>query len=62
MTKFLPLTIIAIFSNLSPMITVVMAYMILKEKLKCFEMIIMILSLGAVITYAIFPASNEDKN
>ena len=44
------------------MVTVVMAYMILKERIKGFEMFIMILSLGAVITFALFPAANEDAS
>ena len=52
---------IAIISNLGPSVTVVLAYMILKEKIKGFEMVIMFLSLAATIVFSIFGNSKEDK-
>ena len=51
--KFLPLTIIAVTANLAPIITVVIAFLVLKEKVKNFEIIIMILSLAAIIVFVL---------
>ena len=48
--KFLPLTLIAIVNNMSPLITVVLAYFFLKEKLKLFEIVMIILTVGGVFT------------
>ena len=50
---YLPLTIIAVTANLRPIITVVLAYFILKEKVKNFELVIMILSLGAILLFVL---------
>ena len=50
---------IAIISNLGPTVTVVLAYMILKEKIKGFEMVIMFLSLGATVVFSIWGDSNQ---
>ena len=60
-TKYLPLTVIAIISNLGPSVTVVLAYMVLKEKIKGFEMVIMFLSLAATIVFSLFGNAKEDK-
>ena len=49
-TKFLPLTFIAIVNNMGPLVTVVLAYFILKENLKCFEIVMITLSVGGVVT------------
>ena len=48
MTKFLPLTVIAIVNNMGPLVTVILAYFILKEKLKCFEMVILVMTVAGV--------------
>ena len=39
---------------MQPLVTVVMAYLILKEKMKRFEVIIMILSVSAIIVFSVF--------
>ena len=61
-TKYLPLTIIAIINNLQPLLTVVLAYMILKEKIKKFEVVMITLSVGAVIVFSVFGAGSETKS
>ena len=53
-TKYLLLTVIAIIESMQPLVTVVMAYLILKEKMKRFEVIIMILSVTAIILFSVF--------
>ena len=58
-TKYLPLTVIAIINNLGPLATVILAYIILKERLKAFEMVVMLISLGTVITFSLF--DSDDK-
>lgn len=55
-TKYLPITIIAIINNLQPLVTVVLAYMILKETIKRFEVLMIILSVAAVVVFSIFGA------
>ena len=49
-TKFLPLTLIAIVNNMGPLVTVVLAYFILKENLKLFEIVMITLTVGGVVT------------
>ena len=53
LSKYLPLTFIAVFGNLGPVFTVLLAYLILKESIKCFELIILLLSLAAVLTFSV---------
>lgn len=48
MTKVLPLTLIAIINNMGPLVTVILAYFILKEKLKTFEVVILLLTVAGV--------------
>jgi len=60
LTKYLPLTVIAIISSLGPMVTVVMAYILLKERVARFEMVILLLSLVSILAFSLFPASGED--
>ena len=43
--KYLPLTIVSIVSNLTPILVVVMAYLILKETILRFDLIMMLLTL-----------------
>ena len=61
-TKFLPLTLIAVINNLNPPCVVVLAYFVLNEKLKAFEMILLVLTVVAVLIFACFgdTSSSED--
>lgn len=43
--KYLPLTIVSVISNLTPIVVVVLAYLILKEKIKSFDLVMMLLTL-----------------
>ena len=51
---------IAIFGGLGPLFTVMLAYLILKESIKCFELIILLLSLAAVLSFSILGKSEND--
>ena len=42
------------------MVTVVMAYILLKERVARFEMVILLLSLVSILAFSLFPASGED--
>lgn len=53
-TKFLPLTLIAIVNNMSPLITLVLAFFILKEKIKKFEILMIVLTVAGVVTVIVF--------
>jgi len=53
-TKYLPLTIIAIVNNMGPMITVVLAFCLLKERLKLFDVVCLVLTVGGVLIVVIF--------
>ena len=44
-TKFIPLTIISIVSNLAPIVVVVLAFLILKEVIRKFDLAMMLLTL-----------------
>ena len=57
--KYLPMTIIAIVNNLSPLIAVVLAYLILKEKLRLFEIVMLILTLAGIFVVVIYGGSSE---
>ena len=57
----MPLTIIAITQNLSPLLICVMAYFLLKERVAKFEFSIMILSFVTIIVYVLTPASEESQ-
>ena len=47
-TKFIPLTIISIVSNLAPIIVVVLAFLILKEVIRKFDLAMMLLTLVGI--------------
>jgi drug/metabolite transporter (DMT)-like permease len=47
--KYIPLTIISIIGNLGPMVTVVLAFFLLKEKLKRIELCVMIATLFCIV-------------
>ena len=61
-TKYVPLTVIAITSNMSPVICIGLAYLILKERLKRFQVfMIFLLIVGAfMVTLGGKPEKNED--
>ena len=52
-TKYLVLTAIAIITSLNPLVTVVMAYLILKEKIQRFEIGVLFFSVIAIIAFSI---------
>ena len=52
--KFIPLTMIAIVNNMGPLITVVLAFIILKERIKCFEILMICLTVGGIFLVVIF--------
>jgi len=47
-TKYIPLTIISIVNNLSPIIVCVLAFLILKEQIRAFDILMMLLTLGGI--------------
>ena len=47
---------------MQPLITVVLAYLILKEKMKKFEIVIMILSIVAIILFSIFGTKADEQS
>lgn len=53
-SKYLPLTIISIVSNLAPIIVVVLAFLILKETIRKFDLLMLVLTLvgifGVILT------------
>ena len=56
-TKFIPLTIISIVNNLSPIIVVVLAFLILKEVIRKFDIVMILLTLVGIFG-VIFGGSN----
>ena len=49
-TKYIPLTIIAVVSNLAPIVVVILAFLILKEQVRRFDVLMMLLSLVGIFT------------
>ena len=49
-TKFIPATVISVVSNLAPIIVVVLAYMILKEQIRKFDLLMILLTLVGIFT------------
>ncbi len=47
-TKYIPLTIISIVSNLAPIIVVVLAFLILKEVIRKFDLLMMMMTLVGI--------------
>ena len=58
--KYLPLTLISVVSNLSPVIVVSLAYCILKERLKKFEWVMLGLTIGGIMVYVYGGSSAAD--
>ena len=60
MTKFIPLTIISIVNNLSPIIVCVLAFMILKEEIRKFDVIMMLLTLVGIFGTILLAAEPDE--
>ena len=58
--KYLPLTLISVVNNMSPVIVVTLAYLILKETLKKFEWLMLAFTIGGIIVYVSFPLKGAD--
>lgn len=52
-TKYIPISIIGIVNNLVPVITVILSYFFLGERLKLIEIIFLLLSVGGILTIII---------
>ena len=50
----IPLTMIAIINNMSPLVTVVLAFFILKEPIKCFEILMIVLLVSGILVVVLF--------
>ena len=59
-SKYIPLTIISVFSNLAPIAVVALAYLILKEVVKKFDIAMILLTLAGIFL-CIFGADNSDE-
>lgn len=60
-TKFLPLTMIAIVNNLGPPITVLMAFIVLKERIKKFEMLMILMTVAGILIVVIFGQNDPNS-
>ena len=60
--KTIPLTIIAVVNNMGPLVTVVLAFIILKERLKCFEIMMICLTVGGVFVVILFANPQESSS
>ena len=59
-TKFLSLTLIAVVNNMGPPITIVFCYVFLKEKIPCFEAILLSITIAGIMTYAVAGAAEKE--
>ena len=61
-TKFLPLTMICIVNNMGPLVTVVLAFFLLKELIRCFEILMIVLTVAGVMVVTIYadPSAQTD--
>ena len=53
-TKYIPLTLIGIVNNMSPLICVILAFFILKERIQRFEILMLILTVCGIIVVVVF--------
>lgn len=58
-SQYLPMTIIGIFNNLGPLIAIILAYLILKEKIAKWTIFMMFLTVSGVLFVVL--TSNEDS-
>jgi drug/metabolite transporter (DMT)-like permease len=61
-TKYLPLTLIAIVNNMGPLITVILAFFLLKERIKGFEILMICLTVGGVLIVVLFESSQSQTS
>ena len=61
-TAVIPLTMISIINNLSPLTTVVLAYYVLKERIRAFEIFIIILTVVGIFDVVIFADSDSSSS
>jgi len=61
-TKFLPATIISIVSNLAPIIVVILAFMILKEQIRRFDVLMIILTLVGIFVIILGGDDSEESS
>ena len=60
--KYLPLTLIAIVNNMGPLIAVILAFFLLKERLKCFELQMIFFTLIGVFVVVFFQDPAEEES
>lgn len=53
-TACVPLTMISIINNMSPLVTLIFAFLILKERIKCFEVLMIVLLVSGIIVVVVF--------
>ena len=58
----IPLTMIAIINNMSPLVTLVMAFLILKERIKCFEIVMIVLLVSGIIVVVVFADDDSSES
>ena len=59
-TKYIPLTIISIVNNLSPIIVCVLAFAILREQIRGFDILMMLLTLVGIFGTILLAAPSDD--
>ena len=59
--EVVPLTMISIVNNMGPVCQVILAYFILKESLRCFEILMLVLTVVGIFVVVIF-ADSEDSD
>ena len=59
MTKYIPLTIISIVINMAPIFVFLLAFLILKEAIKRYDLLMMILTLVGIL--AVILGSDKEK-
>jgi len=61
-TKVIPLTIIGVINNLSPLACVILAFIFLKEKLKPVEIIFLLLIAAGIIEIVLGASKTQNPN
>ena len=59
--KYIPMTVISIVYNMCPIISIVFAFLLLKEKIKTFEVIMVIFLIGGVVTVVTGADGDDEK-
>ena len=57
--KYIPLTIVAVVSNLSPIFVVIFAFFLLKEQVKIFDVSMMLLTLVGILIMVLFHDTSD---